>query len=465
MKPKAAEPISELARYGVLALLCCLSMITYLDRVCFGAAGKSIVEDLNLSGIEDLKWAFTAFAIAYAIFEIPCGWLGDRFGPKNTLIRIVLWWSAFTALTGMIGLKFGGWTFGGLGALIAIRFCFGAGEAGAYPNITRAIHNWFPSNRWERAQGLIWMSGRLMGGLTPLLWALLVAGTSFSSPVLHWRGAFLSFGLLGIVWCVLFAIFFRNRPVEIRVDESAEKMDRAAFQSEKAVPWLKLLTNPSLLALCLLYFLINYGWSFNITYLPAYLQDRFAVAPDDAIGAIYKGAPLWVGAIGCICGGFAAEFLSHRLGNRFRARQVLGIFGMLSCAACWGGALFATNMHVFCICTSLAAFFIDLTLGACWASCQDIGQDHAAVAAGTMNMVGTAGSALAAWLTGTIVERALFHAAELQGVAVRLLPASTQLEARMSGFTNVFTAYFAIYILAAICWLFVLPGRGPRALS
>ena len=133
MKPGAKERSSELARYGVLALLCALSMITYLDRVCFGAAAKSIVEDLHLTGVEDLKWTFTAFAIAYAIFEIPCGWLGDRFGPKGTLIRIVLWWSVCTALTGMVGLKFGSWTFGGLGLLIAIRFLFGAGEAGGVP--------------------------------------------------------------------------------------------------------------------------------------------------------------------------------------------------------------------------------------------------------------------------------------------------------------------------------------------
>lgn len=461
MKRGAGQPTSELARMSVLALLCGLSMITYLDRVCFGAAAKSIAEELNLSGVEELKWAFTAFAIAYAIFEVPCGWLGDRYGPKGTLIRIVLWWSACTALTGMIGLNFGGYTFGGLGLLFVIRFLFGAGEAGAYPNITRAIHNWFPTERWERAQGFIWMSGRLAGGLTPLIWAILVTGTSLSPPLVTWRGSFLFFGVVGVAWCVVFAMVFRNYPGECAAQplegSRQECIEKVVSETSGGTPWRKLLFNPSLIALCALYFLINYGWFFNVTYLPSYLQDRFALAPDNLVGAIYKGAPLWVGAIGCICGGYAAGYLSRRLGSRFRGRRTLGFLGMLGCAACWAGALFATNIHVFCVLISLAAFCIDLTLGVCWASCQEIGQRHAAVAAATMNMVGTFGSAVAAWLTGTIVELSVSGVAKRQGVAVDLLPDSVELAARLDGYWNVFAAYSAVYIVAALCWLCVRP--------
>lgn len=456
MKPRAKERSSELARYGVLSLLCFLSMITYLDRVCFGAAAKSIVEELHLTGVEDLKWTFTAFAVAYAIFEVPCGWLGDRYGPKGTLIRIVLWWSACTALTGMVGLKFGSWTFGGLGLLIAIRFLFGAGEAGAYPNITRAIHNWFPESRWERAQGFIWMSGRLMGGLTPLLWTILITGTSLTPTLMTWRGAFYFFGLIGVTWCVIFAVFFRNHPTEQDRNETAKS-------HSTSTPWLKLLANPSLIALCVMYFLINYGWFFNITYLPSYLQDRFKIAPDDLLGAVYTGAPLWVGAVGCICGGFAAEFLSGRLGSRAAGRRALGVIGMLGCAACWVGALFATNIHLFCLCTSLAAFFVDITLGACWASCQDIGRTHAATAAATMNMIGTFGAALTSWLTGTIVERSVAQAARLQEVAVKELSDADQLAARLAGFSTVFAAYSVIYVIAAVCWLGVRPFAERKA--
>ena len=170
-------------RYRILALLCGLSMITYLDRACLGAAAPSLVADLSLTSEAELKWAFAAFAIAYALFEIPSGWLGDVLGPRGTLLGIVVWWSIFTASTALVGWRIGGVLLCGLGGLVVLRFLFGAGEAGAYPNITRALHNWFPIRQRATAQGFIWMSGRLVGGLTPLLFTLLVTGTVWTAPL------------------------------------------------------------------------------------------------------------------------------------------------------------------------------------------------------------------------------------------------------------------------------------------
>ena len=169
-------------RYGVLGFACALSMITYLDRVCIASAVTPMMDALGLQSAAQLDWAFAAFAFAYALFEIPSGWLGDMYGPRRTLIRIVLWWSVFTALTGMTGL------IGGLTFLIVIRFLFGMGEAGAYPNITRALHNWFPFTERGFAQGAVWMAGRLMGGLTPLLWLLVVQGILLEPHRSRWRG-------------------------------------------------------------------------------------------------------------------------------------------------------------------------------------------------------------------------------------------------------------------------------------
>src|SRR5207237_2438945 len=138
----------SLIRYGVLAFACSLSMITYLDRASFGNAQGWIVKAYHFNDVSDLTWALTAFNIAYPLFEVPTGWLGDLFGPRKTLIRIVLWWSLFTVLTGLVW-KTGFLFLGGVGLLIVIRFLFGMGEAGAYPNITRALHHWFPAT--ERA--------------------------------------------------------------------------------------------------------------------------------------------------------------------------------------------------------------------------------------------------------------------------------------------------------------------------
>jgi len=328
--PPAEAPTR--VRYRVLAMACGLSMITYLDRVSLGAAAPALATELSLNSVAELKWAFTAFTIAYALFEIPSGWLGDRLGPRSTLIRIVLMWSVFTVLTGLVGFRVGSITLGGLTTLAVIRFLFGAGEAGAYPNITRALHNWFPVKQWELAQGWIWMSGRLMGGLTPLIWAILVGGTSLTPALMTWRGAFLLFGGLGFLWCAAFAIWFRDTPEQHPAVNAAEtaaiREGNARHSVTTPIEWRRLLANPALWTLCILYSLVNYGWAFNITYLPAYLQLRFSIAENDLVGALYKGAPLWVGAAGCLLGGPIINVLSRRRLDRRQGRQVLGVFSL-----------------------------------------------------------------------------------------------------------------------------------------
>src|SRR3954471_14583960 len=136
--PAVSRPTG--VRYGVLGFCCALSMVTYLDRVCFGTVAPFIKEEFNLSDTQR-GWLFSAFALAYSLFEVPTGWLGDVFGPRRTLIRIVLWWSVFTALTGMIYPSVG-WPVLAFSTLLGVRFLFGIGEAGAFPNIARAFHNW-----------------------------------------------------------------------------------------------------------------------------------------------------------------------------------------------------------------------------------------------------------------------------------------------------------------------------------
>lgn len=446
-------------RYRVLAMACGLSMITYLDRVCFGSAAPAFAAELSLNSVAELKWAFTAFTIAYALFEIPSGWLGDRLGPRITLIRIVLLWSIFTGLTGLVGLRVGSITLGGLGTLIVLRFLFGAGEAGAYPNITRALHNWFPVTQWETAQGWIWMSGRLMGGLTPLIWAILVGGTAISPPLMTWRGTFWLFSALGVLWCGVFALWFRDVPEQHPGVNAAEtaiiRTGNAQHESHAPVEWKRLLGNRNLWALCVMYSLVNYGWAFNITYLPSYLQLRFAVAENDLLGAVYKGAPLWVGAAGCLLGGPVINLLSRRFHDRRQARQVLGMVALSGCALCWFGVKAAPNVHMFSLLVALAAFCIDLTLGATWATCQDIGRPNVAVAAALMNTIGTLGAAFANWLTGTLVEESLARHAERLEVAVEQMSATAKQVAALAGYQTVFTTYVATYILAAACWIMI----------
>jgi MFS family permease len=427
-------------------------MLTYLDRVSFGSAAGDVQESLGLDNIGQLKWAFTAFTISYAACEIPTGWLGDVYGPRKTLIRIVLWWSAFTALTGSVSRE-GLWFLSGLSLMVLIRFLFGVGEAGAYPNITRALHNWFPFRERGSAQGAVWMAGRLMGGLTPVVWWALVPMLG-----LPWQTAFVFFGVIGVVWCVLFAVWFRNRPEEHPAVNDAElNLIRHGGDVKAAhanVPWLKLLTNINLWALCLMYFCGAFGWYFFITYLPKFLETQFHVEPDDLLGSIYKGGPLLFGAASCLVGGWLSDQFIRRTGNRKWGRRLFGVVGHGLCAASWFVCLFMPSAFLFALTISLAAFWNDLTMGASWATCQDIGKRYAAIVAGCMNTIGNLGGAAAGWLTGTILE----HRLEAYRLAHDLaendkLPADVQAAVLLPAYHLCFVLFGLVYVVAVALWL------------
>jgi MFS transporter, ACS family, glucarate transporter len=450
-------------RYGVLGFACALSMVTYLDRVCIGMASEPLRIELGLGSVADMKWAFTAFSLAYAIFEVPTGWLGDVFGPRSTLIRIVLWWSIFTALTGLTGWRVGGVTLIGFATLVGIRFLFGIGEAGAYPNITRALHNWFPLYERARTQGAVWMSGRLMGGLTPLIWLLLVEVLSLS-----WRAPFFIFGGLGVCWCLAFSFWFRNRPEqhpatnEAERDLIAEGSGHATANAHANVPWAKLLLSRNLWVLCLMYFCSSYSWYFNVNYLPEFLKEQHGIQKEDVLGALFKGGPLIFGAVGCILGGFLSDWFIRRTGNHKWGRRLLGIGGQSACVGCYLVCLIAPSAWMFALAIALSGFFNDLAMGSSWATCQDIGKRYAAIVAGCMNTIGNLGGAASAFLIGTILDYFLERNLAAQGLNIEAVKeaaknhdaaAETLLRfGNMQGYEINFLMFAAICALTVVLW-------------
>jgi hypothetical protein len=204
-----------------------------------------------------------------------------------------------------------------------------------------------------------------------------------------------------------------------------------------------------------MYFCINYGWYFHITYLPLFLRERFGVGNDRLIGSIYLGAPLLVGAAGCFCGGKLAYVLTRRFGEGRRVRIGIGIAGQTFCAMCWLAAMVAPNVHLFCLAISLSAFANDMTMASAWATCQEIGGRHAAVTAATMNTVGTFGAATAGWLTGTIVEGVLSSRAAGLDVAVSALSAAEVHEATLAGYYQSLFTFAGACALAALLWAVV----------
>src|SRR5262245_8655201 len=377
------------ARRSLLGLVFALAVITYLDRLCISAAMPSIAREFELTP-DQRGWVFSAFTFAYAAFEIPSGWLGDRFGARWALTRIVLWWSAFTGLTGA---AFGFWS------LLVIRFLFGAGEAGAFPNIARAVSRWFP----EREQGRA-MSVSFVG---------LAAGSAMTVPVVStlsqlqsWRWAFVECGAAGALWCVWWRRWFRDLPEEHpAVNEAELKLIRAGRSDREQlhrVPWKTLLTSANLAFICLMYFAYGYGLYFYITWLPTYLLEARGFSVDWT--KWLAAAPWMVSAIAFWIGGWATDWLARRTGNLKLARCGIGVFGDAAATMTVVAVARVEDGRVAAALLALALGLQTTTVSAAWSVCLDVGRKYAGIVTGCMNTVGNIGGAIAPLVVGYAVK-------------------------------------------------------------
>jgi len=234
------------ARHVVLAFALSITAISYLDRVCISMTAPFMQKDLGLSDSE-MGLIFSAFTLAYSIFEIPAGWLADRFGPRFMMTRVVVWWSLFTALTGLTG---------GFVSLLLVRFLFGAGEAGVFPGLSRAFSRWLPETWRGNAFGLAIMTALVGGALMQKLTAELLGTLHW-----HWRTVFLVYAASGIVWAAAWFVWFRDDPYHHRsVNEAELKLiGTRPPETHPRVPWSSLLRNRSMLLLCCMYFSVIYG--------------------------------------------------------------------------------------------------------------------------------------------------------------------------------------------------------------
>ncbi len=306
------------------------------------------------------------------------------------------------------------------------------------------------------------MSARLMGGLTPAVWMVLVHGVSAlgTPPLLHWRETFWLFGALGVVWCLLFAWWFKDRPEQKPSVSAAELalIRTSAAETEaghRHIPWGRVLTNANLWILGVMYFCQAYGWYFYITYLPRFLETQYGVKPDSMAGSIYKGGPLWMGAIGCLLGGFLTDWYIRRTGDRRMGRKVFGVLGHAMCVVCFLLCPFAPTAFWFFLAISLAGFFADITMGSSWAVCQDVGRRHAAIVAGFMNMVGNFGGSVAILATGFVLDASLaWHAAKL-GISQEMLTNAQRTAGLLVGYQINFVIYALVFVVGTICWTLV----------
>src|SRR6266571_4220498 len=341
-------------RYTLLRFAFALSAVTYLDRVCIASAASSIRDELHLTAVE-MGWVFSAFTLAYAVFEIPSGWLGDTIGPRKVLTRIVLWWSAFTMATGAA------WNYI---SLLAFRFLFGAGEAGAFPNASRSFSQWFPTAERGRAHGIIFMGTRLGGALAPPLAIALIAAAG-------WRASFWIFGSLGVFWAVFWWRWFRDDPskhpsvnaVELKIIQDG----RGVGGIHHEIRW-RLFLNANLLFICLTYFAFGYGLYFYLTWLQTYLREARGFSATEA--SLLASIVLFCGAMASMAGGFWTDYWVKRYGLR------IGRCGVASGALVGSGLILAiaavtNNSLIAALLIAAAAGVADLSISPAWAVCLD----------------------------------------------------------------------------------------------
>lgn len=407
--------VASRARYSLLGFTTVLAVITYLDRVAISSAAPAVRSELGLDAVQ-MGWVFSAFTWAYAAFEIPSGWMGDVMGPRKVLTRIVLWWSAFTAATGLA------WNFS---SLVLARFLFGMGEAGAFPNTSRSFAKWFPVSERGAAHGWVFMGTRLGGALAPPLVVMLMSA-------IGWRQTFFVFGGFGVVWAWFWWRWFRDEPSRHpSVNEAELAIIEAGTATSEApkFPWNEL-WSVNLLLIYGMYFTMGYTLYFNLTWLPTYLKDvrGFTLQQAGWLSAVV----LFTGGLATYFGGRLTDALVTKYG--LKVGRSMGVVTLPIAAMLLLAAAMTENSLAAAILLAATLGVADLSVSSCWAICHDIGGRYAGIVTGAMNTWGNIGGALSPLVVGYAV-----------------------------GWWNSWTLPFyitaGVYIFGAVCTLLVNPRK------
>jgi sugar phosphate permease len=425
-------------RHLVLGTACSLAVLTYLQRQGFVFGTPYIQRDLGLDD-NDMGYLFSGWLLAYGAFQVPGGWLGDRLGARHLLTILVLGWSLVLGAVASIALLTptlqpdGSWSAAmpilpwlPFALLLTLRFLFGMFQAGGFPGLARVVADWVPTRQRGFAQGLIWTFSRIGGFIGPLLvglWLFKVCG--------GWAVPFVILASLGLVWCAAFWPWFRNRPEEMSGVNAAERAlivaDRPAAPQRDAVPWSRFFASRSVWALCLMYGFVGFSGNFITNWLPSFLKGHRNLS-DDAMAWV-SALPLAFGAVSCVAGGVASDWLIRRTGSRNWGRRLVGCTSLLLAALTILSPIWVDDVWLLAVSFGLAFFFNDAVMGPAWASCADVGERHAGTLSGAMNMTGAFLGAAAMSFAGRLFHH---HLDDL-----------------------VFIAFGCSYALGALCWLAV----------
>jgi MFS family permease len=372
-------------RYRVLGMTYLMAFMMYMERGAIGAATPSIMREFHADKIA-MGWSISAFNWSYALFQVPGGWMADRFGARIILAISMLWWAVFTAATGL--------TFN-IGSLAATRFLFGVGEAAAFPSGSCALLNWLPTARRAFGQGFQHSGSRLGAAIAPAFVMFLIARSG-------WRPVFVVFGAIGVLWAIGWLIYYRNSPREHAAVNSEELALISAATPDvpkvkAAVPWRQILASREVWLLSLTYFC--YGWVLwlYLAWLPTYLRE---VRHFSLLGSGLAGVPLLAATLTNILGGLFSDALTAKWRDLRRGRVSVSVAGFSLAALMLIPAVAAASPVTCLACLTLALAGLELTVAPSWAMAIDIGGNFSGSVSSVMNTCGNVGGALSAVAIG-----------------------------------------------------------------
>jgi sugar phosphate permease len=392
----AASGHPSRGRWYVLLLISAMYLITYLDRVNISTAAPQISKEFGFDKVT-MGFIFSAFVWAYALFQVPGGWLSDRFGARGVLTGVVAYWSIMTAATAA---AFSGASF------IVVRFLFGVGEAGAFPGATRAMQLWYPRRERGLVQGVTHSASRLGAAIAPPIVVLIMSQFG-------WRPVFYVCGAVGLLWSLWWALSYRNLPEEhgsvnkaelelIRGRGPSGEINPPPMDKQTNVPWGTLVGSGNMWAIMFAYFTYVYCLWIFLSWLPSYLIEvrHFTLIK---VG-IFASLPLLAGVVGDTVGGLATDWLLKVSGSAKIGRRVVAITGLLGCAMCIVPAALTEDAYVAVYGLTASMFFLEFTIGPSWAVPMDTGGKYSGTVSGMMNMAGNFGGALSPIVFGYLAE-------------------------------------------------------------
>jgi len=365
-------------RFVLVTFTFFISVLMYVDRACIGAAKGSVSDEFDLNNIQ-WAWVMAAFTLGYALLQNPGGRFADKKGARLVMTSIITVWSLLTALTGAA------WNFI---SMLVIRFLFGAGEAGAFPTLSKVVYKWFPVKERGIVQGINFSGSRIGGAVAyPIVVALIA--------LLGWRGSFFIFGAVGLIFSLVWWFYFRNSPEESSLVSEEEKQyiieNRQKDNGVKKgnLTFLQTLKSKNMLLAMIQYIGSNFTFYFTLTWMFPYLKE--ALKSTGTAASFWAMAPLLGGAVGNWVSGILVDKI-YNTGNLRLSRRLPAIIGFALAAI---GVVLMTNAQSDLnkvIFLTLAIFGADMTLSPSWAFCIDIGKENAGSVSGTMNMAGNLGA-------------------------------------------------------------------------